>query len=73
MLSLVCLLKYYKNESPQDDPEKVRFIKNNDIHEILLNKDLWGADLSFLEKKAYECEDKMNSCGLAEAIKWSMF
>ncbi len=73
VLSLVCLLKYYKNESPQDDPEKVQFIKNNDIHEILLNKDLWGADLSFLEKKAYECEDKMNSCGLAEAIKWSMF
>ena len=49
------LLKFYKTDMTNDDPEIVEFMKNATVEEALANEKLWGRDLSFLadEVKQY--------------------
>lgn len=72
VFSLACLIEYYKNNDVQDDKTAVDFIKNNDALSILLNKELWGADLSNMTDLVNESLDVIHSKGIREAVKWSM-
>ena len=55
LTSFGALLKFYKTDMTNDDPEIVEFMKNATVEEALANEKLWGRDLSFLadEVKQY--------------------
>lgn len=72
VFSLACLIEYYKNNDVADDKYAVDFIKNNEVCEILSNKDLWGQDLSSLLETVNECLEKIHTLGIRGAIKWSI-
>lgn len=42
------LIEFYKNGTPDDAPEIIEFIRNNDLESVLANTALWGEDLSDL-------------------------
>ncbi|MBE5928881.1 MAG: tagaturonate reductase [Lachnospiraceae bacterium] len=71
-LSLAALITYYKKNDISDSEYAVDFIKNNDISEILKNETLWGCDLTDISEVTTEAFDKINKCGIREAIAWSL-
>ncbi|MBQ3141725.1 MAG: tagaturonate reductase [Clostridia bacterium] len=46
--ALIC---FYKNGTPNDDPEIMRLMKELSVREILARKDWWGEDLSYLTEE----------------------
>lgn len=48
ILSLAKLIEFYKNGTPNDDAEIIKFIKEHSIKEILANKAFWDEDISYL-------------------------
>ena len=45
-LGLAGLINFYIKEDANDDKEKIEFIKNNSVNDILSNSDIWGMDLT---------------------------
>lgn len=69
LVSLACLIRYYKTREPQDDPAAVRRIRAGSLPEILSDRSLWGVDLSPLYEAlapVYGMEDAR------EAMRWSL-
>lgn len=71
-LSLSALIKYYKTHTVSDSEYAVNRIKNGDLPDILSDEKLWGKDLSFVLEKVTECAEKIENCGISEAVKWSI-
>lgn len=72
IFSLSSLIEYYKTNDVKDDKSAVRFIKENNVSEILANKNLMGKDLSSFTELVNESISKIHNDGIREAIKWSM-
>ncbi len=51
IFSFAKLIEFYKVGCPNDAPEVMAFMKEKSIDEILANKSLWDADLSFLAEE----------------------
>ena len=45
------LIDFYRTDMTCDDPEVTAFMKKASVKEILGNTDLWGEDLSYMEKE----------------------
>ena len=71
-VSLAALIVYYKQNDISDSKYAVDFIKENDISEILKNETLWGCNLTDISDVTIEAFDKINTCGIREAITWSL-
>ncbi|MBQ6163005.1 MAG: tagaturonate reductase [Clostridia bacterium] len=69
ILSLCALIRFYRNDEPQDDAANIDFIRNNDLEAILSESTLWGEDLSDFLPIAEEC---FAIDDIREAIQWSM-
>lgn len=56
LLAFASLIKFYRTDMPNDDPEVMKFMKTASTKEILANEKLWDEDLSYLydEVKKYE-------------------
>ncbi len=50
-LSFAKLIDFYRTDMVNDDKEVCEFMKKASVAEILANSELWGQDLSFLEKE----------------------
>lgn len=51
LFSFASLIRFYKTDMPNDDPEVMEFMKKSSVKEILANKKLWDEDLSFLAEE----------------------
>ena len=58
IFALVKLIEFYKNGTPNDDPEIISFIKEKSVKEILANEKFWDTDLSFLYGEVIRYGDK---------------
>jgi len=58
ILSFYKLIEFYKNGTPTDDEEIIKFMKEKSIEEILSNKDFWDEDLSFLCEEVKKNDNK---------------
>ncbi|MDP4133930.1 MAG: tagaturonate reductase [Bacillota bacterium] len=56
LFSFARLIEFYKTDMPNDDPAVMEFMKKATTKEILKNEQLWGQDLSFLEKEIAKYE-----------------
>ncbi len=48
IFSFAKLIEFYKNGSPIDDPDVIKFMREKSIDDILANKAFWDTDLTFL-------------------------
>lgn len=71
-LSIPALIYFYKNDEPNDDNDVIRYIKDNDIKDILSNSELWGMDISELYDTVMEGYDIIENRGIREAMRWSL-
>ena len=69
-LSLALLIYYYKNGSPNDNPEIAEKVKNNSISEILGDISLWQNDLSDMEDVITSYLEKIETLSPKETMKW---
>lgn len=69
ILSLCSLIRYYRTNDAQDQPEHIAFIREKGLAEILKNDRMWGIDLSGFLPEAEEC---FAIDDIREAIRWSM-
>lgn len=69
-LSLSALIYFYKNDTPEDSPEAVRFVKNESISAILGNSALWGCDISEMTEIVGAYYKKIEELGMRETVKW---
>lgn len=69
-LSLSALIYFYKNDTPEDSPETVRFVKNESISAILGNSALWGCDISEMTEIVGAYYKKIEELGMRETVKW---
>lgn len=69
--SLACLIKYYKENEPDDDPAAVAFVKEHDVAAILQNAELWGCDLGGMAGLVNKSLAHIETEGIREAIRWS--
>ena len=58
VFSFAKLIDFYRTDMTNDDERIVSFMKTASVSEILKNKDLWGEDLSYLEKEVSKYVDK---------------
>lgn len=58
IFALVKLIEFYKNCTPNDDPEIISFMKEKSVKEILANEKFWDTDLSFLYGEVIRYGDK---------------
>lgn len=58
IFALVKLIEFYKNGTPNDDPEIISFMKEKSVKEILANEKFWDTDLSFLYGEVIRYGDK---------------
>ncbi len=72
VLSLVCLIRYYKENEVNDDPLISEYIKETPFPEILKNAELWKWDLSILTETALTAESILSDKGIREALEWSI-
>lgn len=72
VFSLACLIEYYKNCTPQDNENLIKFIKEHGINSILANADLWGRDLSDMLDIVNDSLEKIHSAGIREAFQWAL-
>lgn len=72
VFSLACLIEFYKNNSPDDAPQAVDFIKNHNVSEVLSNTEFWGKDLSNLGDTVNESIERIHNCGIREALEWAI-
>lgn len=59
MFAFAALLKFYKTDMTNDDPEITAFMKTASVGEILANSALWGQDLSCMESEVLKYEDQL--------------
>ena len=69
-LSLALLIYFYKNGSPNDNPEIIEKVKNNSISEILGDTSLWQSDLSDMEEIITYYYEKTEALSPKETMKW---
>ena len=72
VFSLACLIRYYRENDPQDDAAAIAFIRTHDLPAVLSNLDLWGRDLRELTPLVEESLRQIETNGIREAIRWSM-
>lgn len=72
VLSLACLIKYYKTEEPSDSKALIEKMRALSIEAILTDKELFGEDISFLKDELILCTERLSECGITEAIKWAL-
>ena len=58
IFSLYNLIKFYKEGTPNDDAEIIKFIQENDIMAILKNEKFWGQSLEELYDEVMKYENK---------------
>ena len=58
IFALAKLIEFYKNGTPNDDPEIISFMKEKSVKEILANEKFWDTDLSFLYGEVIRYGDK---------------
>lgn len=58
IFSFAKLIEFYKTDMANDSADVITFMKNATVAEILSNINLWGEDLSFLEKEVKKYVDK---------------
>jgi tagaturonate reductase len=58
IFSLYNLIKFYKEGTPNDDAEIIKFIKENDVLAILKNEKFWGQSLETLYEEVMKYENK---------------
>lgn len=58
ILSLYKLIEFYKNSTPTDDGEVIKFMKEKSIKEILQHVSFWGEDISFLYDEVMKYDNK---------------
>lgn len=58
IFALAKLIEFYKNCTPNDDPEIISFMKEKSVKEILANEKFWDTDLSFLYGEVIRYGDK---------------
>lgn len=59
IFSFAKLIEFYKLGTPKDSPDIIEYFKNTSVKDILLNKELWGANLESLVR---EVERYADSC-----------
>lgn len=69
LLSFAALIALYKNGFSSDNPDIAEFIKSSSIEDILKNKDIWDADLSFINDSLQLYYNDIISNGAYDAIK----
>lgn len=72
VFALACLLTYYRTQEPADGEQTVRLLREKDLHTVLSNAALWGEDLSDMEEIVREGMEKINTCGIREALQWAL-
>ena len=72
MLSLACLIYFYKNDEPEDSTDVIEFIKNNSIKDILGNTFLWQTDISEMEELVTAYYEKISTLGAKETMEWML-
>ena len=58
IFSLYNLIKFYKEGTPNDDAEIIKFIQENDIMAILKNEKFWGQSLEELYDEVMKYDNK---------------
>lgn len=71
-MALAALIEFYKTDKPQDLPKVEEFMKNASVEEILKNKDLWGSDISDMQKQVEICLNKIHTLGMKRAMEWTI-
>ena len=69
-MSLAYLLYFYKNDNPEDSEDVVFKMKNNNIFDILSDKDLWGKDISDMTETVSVYYRKIEALGAKGAMEW---
>lgn len=69
-MALAYLIYFYKNDIPEDNPECIELMKNEDICHILRNQSLWNTDLSDMTSIVTEYYNKIQMLGAKESMKW---
>lgn len=57
IFALAKLIEFYKNGTPDDDPEIISYMRERSVDEILGNEAFWGTDLSCLADEVKSCAD----------------
>lgn len=57
IFALAKLIEFYKNGTPDDDPEIISYMRERSVDEILGNEAFWGTDLSCLADEVKNCAD----------------
>lgn len=70
--SLAALLDFTRNGTPNDLPEAVAAIRQGSVEDVLQNTALWGMNLSFLTEEVQAYEEKIETMGMREAIRWML-
>lgn len=58
IFSFAKLIDFYRTDMTNDDPDITKFMKKATVSEILSNKNIWDADLSYLEEEVKKYVDK---------------
>jgi len=58
LLAFASLIRFYKTDMANDDPDIISFMKGAQVKEILANQKLWGEDLSYLYNEVIAYENK---------------
>ncbi len=69
VFSLAALIKFYKGDEANDDKDVMEFMKKSSADEILANKELWDADLSFLSESVNEYLADIDENGIRAAME----
>ncbi len=69
-MSLAYLIYFYKNDVPDDADDVIEFMKNNNIDEILCNRNLWGADICDMAEIVKLSYEKIETLGAKGAMEW---
>ena len=66
---LAALIEFYKGEEANDDAAVMEFMKGASVEEILANKSLWDADLSFMASEINAYVSDIRASGMRAAVK----
>ena len=69
-MSLAYLIYFYKNDVPDDAEDVIEFMKNNNIDEILCNRNIWGADICDMAEIVKLSYEKIETLGAKGAMEW---
>lgn len=59
IFALAKLIAFYKTDMTRDDPDVTAFMRSHTTGEILANAELWGRDLSMLQKEVEDADPSL--------------